>query len=587
MNTYTSTLLLFSLLLLSADFVEAEDTSSNEGSVDVTEKKIDKPEGNDGGESLRPLSTYSDKEIYKIQIKNQALIKLLIKQGLLDKNTARQITNFAEQEAAKKYGEATDVVTEENKDAPAEIERGVVRVPYVSETVIEQIREEVKKELEAEVTNDVMQHAKNERWGVTDSWPSWLNKVKLSGDFRFTAESIQFSDDNFGQFLNVLAVNRAGGLVPAGPDRFLNTTVDDDRLRIRARLDIHAELDKNWEVGFKFATGSGQNPVSNTQTLSNYFSDSSLNLNRAFIHYGQEDLSQFNFWFGRFKNPFVRTTLVWDNDLNFDGISGTYAPLREFHSTLPKKGFDPFVTLGAFPLQEVPLFEDDKWLYGAQIGFNIIWESQSKLQFGIAYYDYQNIHGELNDPGSIVRDFTAPQFVQNGNLVFDIRDDEDDQTEFIALASDYNLINYTLIYDIANFAPHHIILSADLVENTGFDGIERLLEFGVINAEEAESVQENVDGYHLKVLVGYPKIELSGQWRASLAYKYVESDAVLDAFTDSVFHIGGTDAEGYIVEGQYGIAKNTSIELRLFSSNEINGDPLGVTRWQLNLHAKF
>ena len=49
--------------------------------------------------------------------------------------------------------------------------------------------------------------------------------------------------------------------------------------------------------------------------------------------------------FGRFPNPFVSTQLLFDDDLNFDGVTGT-ADARNFipaNTTLA-------VTAGAFPL---------------------------------------------------------------------------------------------------------------------------------------------------------------------------------------------------------------------------------------------
>ena len=39
-----------------------------------------------------------------------------------------------------------------------------------------------------------------------------------------------------------------------------------------------------------------------------------------------------------------------------------------------------------------------------------------------------------------------------------------------------------------------------------------------------------------------PEITKRWDWNVSLAYKYVESDAVLDALNDPDFHLGGTNA---------------------------------------------
>ena len=88
-------------------------------------------------------------------------------------------------------------------------------------------------------------------------------------------------------------------------------------------------------------------------------------------------------------------------------------------------------------------------------------------------------------------------------------------------------------------------------------------------------------------MVGWPKISKRADWNVSIAYKNIGADSVLDAFTDSDFHLGGTDAAGYVISGQYGLADNVGLRLRLLSANEINDAPLGVDTWQLDLNVKF
>ena len=67
----------------------------------------------------------------------------------------------------------------------------------------------------------------------------------------------------------------------------------------------------------------------------------------------------------------------------------------------------------------------------------------------------------------------------------------------------------------------------------------------------------------------------------------MERDAVLDAFNDSDFHRGGTDAEGYSIGGELGLLKNTWARLRYLSADEIDGPPLGIDVLQIDLNAKF
>ena len=65
------------------------------------------------------------------------------------------------------------------------------------------------------------------------------------------------------------------------------------------------------------------------------------------------------------------------------------------------------------------------------------------------------------------------------------------------------------------------------------------------------------------------------------------TDAVLDAFTDSDFHLGGTDTKGYILGGSFGIDKNTWFTMRWLSADPIDGPPLSIDVLQADLNARF
>lgn len=538
-------------------------------------------------EIAKEAAPMSEKDILQLQIKTQTLINVLVQKGFIDAETARSLNTKAEQETAKRYNEPTEVVPNSQKDKPAAAEPGVVRVPYVSKNVRDQIRNEVQADVEKNVLESVMKKAETERWGVPNSWPSWLQKIKLSGDVRFRAELDQFADENSDQYIDILAINKAGGTIPAGQAAFLNTAEDTERLRLRARLGVNVAVASGWDLGLRLASGSGTNPVSSNFTLGTNMSNSAFNLDRAYLAF-KSPSKELQVWAGRFASPWLSTDLVWDEDISFGGLAASYAPFRAALAQADS-GLDPYITLGAFPLDDIEQSDQDKWLYGAQTGVNFLWENQNSLKFAVAYYAYDNIRGEFNSFGSNLSDFTAPKFVQKGNTMFDIRNDDKTNTQLAALASDYKEANVTIVYDIANFAPTHIVFIADFVRNVGFNAKENLLaledstqlDFG------AGAIEEHTDGYKVELLVGWPKISKRSDWNVSAAYKMLESDAVLDAFTDSDFHLGGTDASGYILKAQYGWADNVWTSFQLLSANEIDGAPLGVDVWQLDMHMKF
>jgi hypothetical protein len=83
------------------------------------------------------------------------------------------------------------------------------------------------------------------------------------------------------------------------------------------------------------------------------------------------------------------------------------------------------------------------------------------------------------------------------------------------------------------------------------------------------------------------ELSKAGQWNVLAGYRYLESDAVLDAFTDSDFHLGGTNSKGYFIGGQYALFDGVLFGGRWMSANEIAGPPLAIDVLQVDLVAKF
>jgi hypothetical protein len=70
-------------------------------------------------------------------------------------------------------------------------------------------------------------------------------------------------------------------------------------------------------------------------------------------------------------------------------------------------------------------------------------------------------------------------------------------------------------------------------------------------------------------------------------YKYIQSDAVMDAFNDSDFGLGGTNLQGYIVGGNLAFSPKVWIRLRYLSADSIAGAPYRSDVFQFDLNGKF
>jgi hypothetical protein len=86
---------------------------------------------------------------------------------------------------------------------------------------------------------------------------------------------------------------------------------------------------------------------------------------------------------------------------------------------------------------------------------------------------------------------------------------------------------------------------------------------------------------------GHPVLEKRGNWQTSVSYRYVESDAVIDGFTDSQFNLGGTNTKGFSLIGTVATSAKTALTLRWYSATEVAGPPLRSDVIMLDFGGRF
>ena len=488
------------------------------------------------------------------------LIELLVQEGVLNKDKADAIVKKASQDAAKQMKQAQ---TEKVLDEIATLDEKSVRVQYVPEHIKNEMREEIKKDVMAKLN-----YKAGERLGL----PSWLDRISFYGDMRLRFENNAFSDNN------------APAGLGANASRYYNisnTIEDRDRLRVRARLGADIKVN-DWLIGgLRMTTGQLTSPVSPNQTEQISEGKYVFGVDRAFLKADPTD------WLmvegGRFANPFFYTDMMFDPDLAFDGVATTFSPKIN-------DSWSSFTTLGAFPIEEIESSDlnkaKSKWLYSLQTG--IKWQSANKssVRLAAAYHDYRNVEGQPNPVGLSSYDGTVPVFRQKGNNTFDINKLNPPNAKY-GLASKFELVNLTGQVDLLTFDPVHVTVTGDYVQNIGFDANEIFKRTGNTYKKETE-------GYQLRLDVGSnsfngpSSIQVKpNDWQVSMGYKRIEADAVLDGFTDSDFHLGGTDTKGWLLGANYGIDKNAWLSARYFSADSISGLPLAIDVLLLDFNAKF
>jgi hypothetical protein len=563
------------------------------------------------------------------------LINLLVKQGTITEEQAAALIKQADDEAyvaRQAVRNATARAESAEKTATTASEAvsppGTKRVTYVPEIVKKQLREEIKQE--------VMQKAQNERWASPGALPEWVSRIRFYGDVRVRYDANFFPSGNDQlSAVDYNAINTGSPYDTIEDNAYAwpthNATQDRHRARLRARLGLEADLFEGFWAGLRVATGESSSPVSFNQSLGGSggnFSKYGIWLDRAFIRYSP--WNDVNFHAGRFDNPFFNVSdLVFHRDLGFDGFA---AQARyEVHP-----GITPFVVAGAFPIFNTAFnvgasidFGDvfnphvtkfpshDKWMFGAQIGSRFQIMPEVEFTFGAAYFEFINERGRRSTPCFTLSavdvcdtDLTRPSFAQKGNTYMALRDiiplfDADGNPlpmyQFFGLASSFRNVMLSARLDLGHFHPIHVVLDGEYVRNIAwkYDEIAASVNNPLTNPlgtalrpcpteDPCPFVYDGgPNGWLARLTVGHRELKARWDWNAFGGYKWLESDAVIDAFADSDFGLGGTNLKGYFVGTNVAFGPNVWAQARWMSANQIAGAPYAVDIFQFDLNGRF
>jgi hypothetical protein len=540
------------------------------------------------------------------------LIHLMVKKGLLTQGEADGLLKQANDEAlqAQKAAAAAPTGTPADGAQP-----GDVRAVYVPQNVRNEIREQVKQE--------VIAQAKSEHWAEPNAIPDWLDRISWYGDVKVRDESWYYGRTNYNGFVDYATLNRTGpydlNTITQGVNPpILNSTQDRlNMLRMQAHIGINVKLGDTVTAGVRIGSGNDNNPVSTTQTLGGGLVKKNLWLDQAWVRWQPNEY--YSVTAGRMPSPFLQTDLIFSPELNFDGVIGH----GEFPFTDDVKGF---VTAGAIPIQytsnnaPAQAFSNSKygggnnWMWATQLGFTWKLADDVQWQAGLAYYFFNHMQGQLSAPCQVNNgltnycstDNTAPDYMQWGNSVFLLRDilpytgspTNYAQPQFVGLVYNYHIADLVNKLDF-KIGETPIELQAEYERNMAyhmrgaFDRYPDGLGVPVNNYQGGPTPGENGPyksgpvGWLLRGIIGNPHPMALNEWNIALGYKYLQPDAMLDGLTDQNFHLGGTNAKGFILTADYGIAPRTWLSARYYGAKAVYGPPFNIDVVQFEISTKF
>lgn len=560
------------------------------------------------------------------------LVNLLVGQHVITKEAGDTLIKQAEQEAdtaraqiASTHATAERALTVQTAQAPAPASASApasdddVQVAYVPDVVKNQIRDEV--------TENVLKQTRDENLVAKDDTPDWVKRFRVNGDIRVRYEGDFYpSGSSIGSFTNFNSINTGSGFVIGSLFPRYNVDQDRNRFRLRARIGAEIDLGQGFTAGLRVGTGADNSPVSENQTLGaansaqgGNFGKYAIWLDRAFIKYelGDQPDKDFSLSIGRFDNPFFHTSMIWSDDLAFDG-----AVVQAKYKVTD--GVTPFFVAGAFPVFNTDLNfgtnsnpdgngfkSEDKYLLASQLGTNWTINKDFSAKVGAAYYYFANIEGKVSDP--IVSDAdggdtddSRPAFAQSGNTYIPLRDYQDPtnpthvgETQYFGLATPFHEFAFTSQFDYSGFDPFHVWLTGEFVKNLAFDR-NAILNNGspdfapgpvnnLTDNNDPHSFSGGDTGWIVRLNLGKVALEQLWDWNVNLSYRHVESDATVDGFTDSDFGgaLAGTNLKGYVIGGNLALSPRVWASLRWMSADAVAGPTYKNDLIQVDLNAKF
>jgi Putative porin len=563
------------------------------------------------------------------------LVDILVKRHILTSDDGTAVIKQAQQEAdlaraqaAETRATAERALAQAATPAPASkpatetasaSDEDTVHVAYVPEVVKNQIRDEV--------TEEVLKKDREENLAPVDTTPDWVKRFHVSGDIRTRYEGDFYPDGNdVGSFTNFNAINTGSGFVVGSVFPRFNVDQERNRFRLRARIGAEIDLGQGFTAGLRVGSGSDDSPVSENQTLGlanngqgGNFGKYQLWLDRGFIRYefGQQPDKDLSFTVGRFDNPFFHTSMIWSDDLAFDG-----AMIQAKYQVAD--GVTPFFVAGGFPVFNTDLnfgtnsneagngyASEDKYLFAVQAGNDWKINKDFDWKVGAAYYYFDNIQGKVSDPILLDADGgdtddSRPAFAQNGNTYIALRDYEDPsnpthigETQYFGLATPFHEFALTSQLDYSGFDPFHLWLVGEFVDNLAFDR-NAILNNGspdfapgpinnILNPADPSTFVGGNLGWYVRFNLGKVQLEQLWDWNVNLSYRYIESDATVDGFNDSDFGgaLAGTNLKGFTLGGNVAFSPSVWASLRWMSADAVDGPSYKSDIIQFDLNAKF
>jgi predicted porin len=264
----------------------------------------------------------------------------------------------------------------------------------------------------------------------------WAERIKIKGDMRFRHET-----EN---------VDSAG----------TSKTNEEDRLRIRARVGVYADINDTTKAGIRLVSSPGS-ATSTNLSLENNFGNSFAGIDLAYIDWAPEMLGgDTNIVVGKMEKQWVQVNdVIWDGDTNPEGAS--------IKSKFDLGDVNLIPSAGYYTLDDNG---NDSFTEDSHVGHAQLAAEFGDAVFGVSYYGFENMNtvseeermfevfGQTAIPGTPITVFAS--HVTNSNA--DASGDDDNAW---SLGANAKLGNFKLGYEYRDLGVNAV---NDAFDNSDF-----------------------------------------------------------------------------------------------------------------------
>jgi hypothetical protein len=258
-----------------------------------------------------------------------------------------------------------------------------------------------------------------------------------------------------------------------------------DREVVRFRIGMSYSPREDITIRARLATGDPNDPNSTDITLTNFLNDLTMSLDAASVEVVRPRWAAFA---GKFFNPLQSTELVWDGDVNPQGVAARVM--------VGDKASITGTLTGIYSIIVQQANDSTSDMAGGQVTVATPAGKKWKVSGSAGYYDYHLRSVATADAG----DFRGNRLDVNG-----------------AYLSDFNLLDVLVAVDYTGLSERYPLrLVADYVHNSGADDLNT--------------------GWGADVFLG--RASRPGDLRFRYGYGVAETDAILAAFSHDNITLG-------------------------------------------------